>query len=217
MPKRTRARRDEDKQQRRDDIIDAAERAISRHGLAEVNFGHIAKITRLSRSLIYVYFPTREDLIFAVCERALTSLKQRIETATLKKQSGLDQVIAMSRAYYAFSEEEPLYFNVISDSEAKGIDPNCTSPSHETATARAKDVLGFVAAAVKRGMQDKSISTRIGDPLLSTMAVWAFTHGLIQLSTGKKHLLEEDFGLQTKQLVEQGFRLLRISLAGPKA
>jgi AcrR family transcriptional regulator len=109
-----RARRDEEKEQRRLTIIEAAERVVAKRGWAETNFGEIAEVTRLSRSLIYVYFPTKDDLLAALVERANKSLSKRFHQAVAEAKNGNDAIVRMGSAYYRFSKEEPFYFEIIS-------------------------------------------------------------------------------------------------------
>lgn len=213
MTKRRRARRTEDKQQRRDDILDAAERMIARHGLTNVTFGHVARKSRLSRSLIYVYFPTWEDLVYAICERGLKALQKRLEQAAQGNELGIDRILAMARAYKTFSEEEALYFKVISELEAKGSDPATMGKAEESTTECARQVLGLVAETVRHGIKDGSVRSQSNQPMLTALSVWAFTHGLIQISTTKRHMLEDDFNLSSGRLLNHGFQVLRNALS----
>ena len=89
------ARREEEKEERRQDILDAAERAIGKHGWEATNFGEVAKLARLSRSLVYFYFPTRDDLFHAVCERAMQDLERRFTKAITEHRKGLDQLLSL--------------------------------------------------------------------------------------------------------------------------
>jgi len=210
---RTRARRDEDKGKRREVILNAAEKVIAKVGLKGANFGAVAKQSRLSRSLIYVYFPKRTDLIHAVCERGLLVLQARFANAAERPAKGIDQVIAMARAYQAFSKEEPLYFSVIAELETYTIPPAEQNDIERELTDCGKLVLGLVAQAVKKGQDDGSISRECGDPMLAAVSIWAFAHGLIQVSTSKECMLKDDLGVSAAAMTEHGLRLLRRSLA----
>ena len=209
---RTRARREEDKGKRREVILNAAEKVIAKLGLKGANFGAVAKQSRLSRSLIYVYFPKRSDLIHAVCERGLLVLQTRFANVALGSAKGIDQVIAMARAYHVFSKEEPLYFSVIAELETYAIPPPEQNEIERGLTDCGKQVLGLVALAVKKGLGDGSVCPDCGDPMLSAVAIWAFTHGIIQVSTSKACMLEDDLGVTANDAMEHGFRMLRHSL-----
>src|SRR3954466_7891413 len=85
-----RARRDEEKEQRRLTIIEAAEQIVAKRGWAETNFGEIAEASRLSRSLIYVYFPKKDDLLSALVDRANQSISKRFRQAADEAKNGAD-------------------------------------------------------------------------------------------------------------------------------
>jgi len=213
MKNQTRARREEDKGKRREMILNAAEKVIAKHGLKGANFGAVAKRSRLSRSLIYVYFPKRSDLIHAVCERGLLALRTRFVTAAAETKRGIDQVIAIARAYHIFSKEEPLYFSVIAELETYTIPPADQNEIERDLTDCGKQMLGLVATAVKIGLEDGSISPKSGDPMLSAVSIWAFTHGVIQVSTSKECMLKDDLGVTATDMMEHGFGMLRQALA----
>jgi AcrR family transcriptional regulator len=208
-----RARREEDKDKRRDAILNAAEKVIAKVGVKGANFGAIAKASRLSRSLIYFYFPTNGDLIEAVCERGATDLRNRFLKEVSSHKKGLDQVMAMARAYLKFAREEPLYFSVIAGNEAGTLPTTPTNDSERELTDTGKEVIGLVAQSVERGQKDGSISRKCGDPLIVAVSIWGFTHGLIQVTTANKCMIEQELSLEPSTVVEHGFGMLRQGLA----
>jgi AcrR family transcriptional regulator len=206
-------RRDEEKEMRRQDILDAAERVIAQHGWDGADFGKVAQRARLSRSLVYFYFPKREDLFHAVCERGLMDLEKRFATVMTTRRKGLDQTMDLGQAYHAFAREQPLYFNLIAQFQGKELDPLCQSDTEGAANARGERCVGTLVQAMANGIKDGSIRKTIGDPRPAAVALWAFTHGLIQIASRREAMLKENFHLNTAQMVEHGFRLLRDALA----
>lgn len=62
----TTARREREKQQRRESIVDAAEKLFFSKGYDDVSLDDIAQEAELNRATIYLYFENKEDLCFAV-------------------------------------------------------------------------------------------------------------------------------------------------------
>ena len=207
-----RERREEEKEERRQAILDAAEEVIARDGWEATNFGEIAKRARLSRPLVYVYFPTRDELFHALCRRGLRELERRFAAAA-GARNGLEAVMAIGRAYHRFSKDRPLYFTVLSDLQAREVDPADQEPNEAEAHAHGRTCLTHVAEALVRGVADGSIRRSIGEPGPTAISVWAFTHGLIQIASRKEAMLRQDFGLTAAKAMEHGFTLLRGSLA----
>ncbi len=208
-----RARRDEEKEERRQAILDAAEKVIARDGWEATNFGEIAKRARLSRSLVYFYFPARDDLFHAVCGRGLTEMEKRFAAALASARTGLEQVMAIGRAYYQFSLDEPLYFKMLADYQGRDLDPENESANEAEAHGHGRNCLTMVGQALGQGLADGSIRKSIGDPRPTAVSVWAFTHGLIQIASRKEAMLKADFGLSAAKAMDHGFALLRGSLA----
>lgn len=209
-------RREEEKEKRRQSILNAAERVIAKKGWEDTHFGEIAKLTRLSRSLVYVYFPTKEDLFHAICERGLAIMENRFRAVVREEHSGLDQLLAIGLEYYAFSREEPLYFSLQSQFQAQEATETANTGVEAEAHLHGKKCLEMVARALGKGVADGSIRPSIGDPGVAALSIWAFTHGLILIASKKGAMLEKDFGLTSPQMMDEGFRLLRSSLSSSR-
>lgn len=104
-------RRTEEKERRRTEIVDAAERLYAEKGWDGVTMDQVAKSARLSRALVYVYFRDRDELMFAIGWRAMQVLRERFEAAAARHAKGFDQLLAIGRAYMAYAYEFPHYFD----------------------------------------------------------------------------------------------------------
>jgi TetR/AcrR family transcriptional regulator len=200
-------RRVEEKERRRAEIVDAAERLYAEKGWDSVTMDQVAKAARLSRALLYVYFRDRDELQFAIGERALKVLAERFVEAIARHARGLDQVEAIGRAYMVYANEFPHYFDVCARFQAHSmsIDPG----SNEGACAVAGDAaISVVVAAIRTGIADGSIRADIGDPMLFAVTLWAFTHGVIQLAMAKGSDLAR-LGISIPDFNEYTLSLLR--------
>ena len=106
-------RRLEEKDRRRNEILDAAESVAAIDGIDALTMDQVARKARISRALLYVYFNDKADLHFGLCERALALLLTRFEQAIARHGNGLEHIIAMGRAYVAFAAEFPVHFEAL--------------------------------------------------------------------------------------------------------
>jgi TetR/AcrR family transcriptional regulator len=200
-------RRGEEKERRRAEILDAAEALYAATGWDALTVDQVARSARLSRALVYVYFRDKEELLFAIGERAMRLLRDRFIAAAAGHTLGMDQVEAIGRAYMGYAFEFPHYFDFCSRFQAHSasIDPG----SHEGACQVAGDeVLGAVVQPIETGLRDGSIRPDVGDPKLFAVTLWAFTHGVIQLATTKGSELAR-FGIATADLSNYALGLIR--------
>jgi TetR/AcrR family transcriptional regulator len=177
-------RREEEKERRRAEILDAAEALYAKKGWDALTMDQVARSARLSRALVYVYFRDKDDLLFAIGERAVRLLLNRFEAAVAGTARGMDQVDAIGRAYMGYAHEFPHYFDFCTRFQSHSTDPD--PGTNEGACQTASDqLIGTVVQAIETGIRDGSIRADIGDPLLFALTLWAFTHGIIQIAMVK--------------------------------
>jgi AcrR family transcriptional regulator len=205
-------RRQEEKERRRAELIDAAERVALAVGWDALTMERVAREARLSRALVYLYFKDKEDLMHALVERALKLLAERFEAAVARHGSGLAQVSALGRAYVAYAQEFPHYFNVLARfqaHEAKAVEAG----SNEAACLCAGNrVHGITAAAIGRGIADGSIRADLGPPLLTALTLWGYMHGIVQIVKTKAEAIAAD-GFSTEALIDHAIRMAGLALS----
>jgi AcrR family transcriptional regulator len=200
-------RRGEEKERRRAEILDAAELLYAEKGWDAVTVEQVARSARLSRPLVYVYFRDKEDLLFAIGERAMLALHERFEAVRGGPLSGMAQVEAIGRAYMAYAHEFPHYFDFCSRFNSHSKSPDPTSNEGVCIVAGDK-AIGHVVQAIETGIHDGSIRPNIGSPVLLAMTLWAFTHGIIQVAMAKGEDLERH-GIAMADFGNNAFDLLR--------
>ena len=209
-------RRREEKERRRDEILDAAAAVAGESGLDAITMDQVARRARLSRALLYVYFVDRTDLLHGLCQRALDWLLDRFRAAIAAEPSGRDQLSAMGRAYIAFSLEHPVLFDVLARFEAaRPADIAAATPgSHLAACLAAGDAVHtLMTDALRTGIADGSIRPDVGSVDAVATVLWGFMHGVIQLTATKGALLERR-EVTAAELFEQAQALALQSLRG---
>ena len=81
-------RRVEEKERRRAEILDAAEALYAKEGWDLVTVDQVARGARLSRALVYVYFKDKEEILFAIGERAMGLLRDRFIGGLRRSKAG---------------------------------------------------------------------------------------------------------------------------------
>jgi AcrR family transcriptional regulator len=201
-------RREEEKERRRAEILDAAEALYAKQGWDALTVDQVARSARLSRALVYVYFRDKEELLYAIGERASRLLRDRFIEAAASHALGLDKIEAIGRAYMGYAHEFPHYFDFCSRFQAHSV--SIAPGSHEAACRTLGDeVMGVVVQAIEVGKRDGSIRADIGESALFATTLWAFTHGLIQLAMAKGSELAARFGIAIPDLSNYAFGLIR--------
>ena len=205
-------RRQEEKERRRAEILDAAEVIAAKDSWDSLTMDQVARQARLSRALVYVYFKDKEDVLFGLGERAVNVLRQRFEEATARNRRGVDQVLAMGRAYIAFSQEFPVYAEVMARCEMVSQDAQGLEPNQQACHVGGQAVRGLIEAGLATGIGDGSVRSDVGDAKTVGWVLYGFTHGVIQLAGIKANVLAEE-GIQARDLMEQALLMCVRSIA----
>jgi AcrR family transcriptional regulator len=202
-------RRQEEKDRRRAEIVDAAEALYAETGWDAITMDQVARRARLSRALLYVYFRDKNDLHMALVERSLEALRARFVAAREGRPTGIAEVEAIGRAYLAFSVETPHYFDACARYQAHA--PNEHQPGECPSNEAACEAAGYgvhsvIVDSLNRGVADGSIRADLGDPFVTALALWAFTHGMIQIAATKAGQIAHG-GASVQGFIEHGLDL----------
>jgi TetR/AcrR family transcriptional regulator len=204
-------RREEEKERRRAEIVDAAESLYSDLGWEAATIDEVARRARLSRALVYVYFKDKSDLHFAIVDRALRALRERFVAAAEQHETGLEKVQAIGRAYVAFSREVPHYFSACSHFQAHQSATDREAANEQAALQASQRVHEVLVAAIELGIKDGTIRNDVGDPVMTAISLWGFTHGIIQITASKTAELK-GLGIDVPALVHHSFAFLTSAL-----
>lgn len=205
------ARRHEEKDRRRTEILDAAELVAAREGIEAFTMDQVGREARLSRALLYVYFHDKADLTAALCERALRELHGRFVAAAGSAGRGIDQVRAIGSAYVAFASERPVRFELLARLEAREP-PAGPPPANLQACLAASDrVHDVLLQALAAGMADGSITRQAGEPNTVALSLWALMHGVLQVARLKAAVLAGR-GVSATGLVDQALAMATTAL-----
>src|SRR5437867_6832377 len=106
-------RQERDREAVRRAILDAARDLFVREGYANVSIRKIAERIEYSPAAIYGYFPSKDDIFFALAEegfRLLAEPGERARQEAAAEASPLDRIRTRFWRLYQFSREYPQYF-----------------------------------------------------------------------------------------------------------
>lgn len=207
-------RRREEKDRRRDEILEASAAMAAEHGMAAVTMDQVARKARLSRALLYVYFRDKEDLLLGLADRAHDMLHDRFAEICVKRQTGLKMIQGMGRAYVAFAEESPAYFEALSCFAAHEPDRKDKHSNAARCMQNGDRIHSLMVQAIETGIDDGSIRPDVGSPSLLAITLWGLMYGIIQIIATKGEMLTQK-GASSKQLIENALAMATRALEKP--
>ncbi|KAF5073529.1 Bacterial regulatory protein, tetR family [anaerobic digester metagenome] len=106
------SRREREKEQRRRDIMDSAEKLFFEKGYDDVSMNDIAGDVELSKATLYLYFDNKVALFFAVVLRGTGIMLAMIQDEVRKFKTGIEQIHAFTDTYFKFAQNYPNYLEL---------------------------------------------------------------------------------------------------------
>ena len=213
----TAERREREKEQRRNEIIDAAEKIFFSKGMPQATMEEVADEAELSKGTIYIYFKNKEDLYLAIILRGLAILEDMFEQASASCERGLDKTEAIGRAFFGFCNTHPNYFQAMLYFESSGEPAEGQVEAGYATECQAQSVriLELCGEAVQVGIDDGTLRSDL-DPVMTAMTLYGMSVGLFQIVCMKKNMLEEEHQLDPEELIEYFFEFVMHSLKAPE-
>lgn len=99
MGVRQRAIQAEDKRERHDAILDAAERVLGGSPQQAVGVAAVAHEAGLAKGTVYLYFPSKEELLLAVHERRIDGFFRDLDRLVAQPSIDFDAVFGLTRRH----------------------------------------------------------------------------------------------------------------------
>lgn len=189
------ARKQKDKQNRRDLILQKAEEIMTAKGLSGLNLDLVAAETGLAKGTIYLYFKSKEDILSFLAAKAITLLYKEFEKVAHSKREPVDQLRELVQVNYRFYSKHPLYYDFVSLYEAN----NLFAQSAEMKAA--SEALIILVSQMAENAKAKGQLHAGIDPKLFTLCLWGMTVGIMQLVKVRGEALRKEHHLSAKKLL----------------
>ncbi|KAA3653471.1 MAG: TetR family transcriptional regulator [Calditrichaeota bacterium] len=199
-------RKEREREQKRNDIIDAAERLFFSKGFGNTTMDEVAKEAEFSKGTLYLYFKSKEDLYLAITIRGLALLEESFRKAIQIGRTGLEKVKNIGEAYLEFASKYPDYFNAMIYYESNELDLQDAESNAQACEMQGMKTLQVVVEAVMIGMQDGSIRDDL-DPMLVATVLWGNSTGIITITTLRGEHLREQHGMNIEDVVATSFEM----------
>lgn len=108
----TKERKQQEKEQRQQLILDAAQHLFIEEGFSKVSMRNIAEATEYSATAVYHYFKDKNELLYALQNRAFERLAQQA-APVVEITSPVERLRALGHLYLRFAAENPELFDLM--------------------------------------------------------------------------------------------------------
>lgn len=168
-----RNRLQEDKENLRQEIMDAAREMFVAEGYKDVSMRKIADKIGYSATTIYLYFKDKNDLLHQICEQTFARLAQNINAIYRLSDNPLEKLRSGLREYIYFGLKHPSQYEIV-----------FITPLPVESASGFEESNGAVAFGTLRSVISECIEANLlrhNDVELFSQTLWAGIHGVTSL------------------------------------
>lgn len=206
-----RQRREREKNQRIQSILDAAKKVFSSKGYLKSTMDEIAMAAEVTKPTIYLYFKTKDDLILSLMQPLTNDIRQSLETLEKKLLSGKindgkSLMNGIFRAFYHGYQSSPETFRVVQLFQQQGLMGELRPEARSALIDRGRVNFDVTRRMLTKGMEMKLIK-KVNVCAMADV-IWGLMVGIIQLEDfkadeQKDHRLKKNtLGLAERLIVE---------------
>jgi len=184
-------RRERERQEIRQSILSAARQIAIEEGWQAVTTRKVAERIEYSQPTIYEYFDNKEAILMALLSQGFEQVLSAMRSAKAQHEQPEAQLLAMSRAYWAFAFRCPELYQVM-----HGL--GGVSFSHAETPADARAIFALLRETLQSWIQTNHVVMEEPDAAID--AIWGLVHGLITLAMMGRIAQGEQ---RAKQIMEQ--------------
>ncbi|MBN2283890.1 MAG: TetR/AcrR family transcriptional regulator [Deltaproteobacteria bacterium] len=180
-------RKEREKKERRQKILEAAEKHFSKKGFSRTTMGDIANDIELSPSTLYLYFSNKEELHAALSLKFLENLIEEFDEREKNAEKDPEKrILAIKESLYTLYEYDPLIFMNIFHFQTSEVYKNIS----EELITQIKDL---ASRAIRFMSQNYEDGVHMGvfkemEPIVFADIIWSLFSGLVIWEESKSAL-----------------------------
>jgi AcrR family transcriptional regulator len=195
----------------RNNIIDAAKKLFQRKGFDKTTMDDIAKKADYSKSTIYVYFKSKDEIYNSIICEYMTLLRDTLDS-TIKSIEGFAECyFAICKKIVEFQENYPMYYeSLLGKIDVSNINLEQNSIVSEIYRV-GEEINQIISNLLKRGIDKNFLRTDI-EILPTVFYLWSSISGIVSMSGNKKQYFKARMGLNKQDYLDYSFRTLLESI-----
>jgi TetR/AcrR family transcriptional regulator len=207
-------RKEREKEQRRNAIIDAAEKIFFTKGMDNSTMDDVAEEAELSKGTLYLYFKSKEDIQFAICMRGAAILLDMMKERVSDEKSGYENLLTMAAVSVEFSERYRDYFHFFLFFQVADLETLNIGQAQIEKSIIEESPLKLVLECVNKGIEDGSIRSGI-PPDVFAATLWSQLLGVLIVGHYKSNIYRM-LGVDLNDIIKTHLELVSWGGAGAK-
>ena len=208
-------RKEREKERRREEILDAAQRVFVEKGLTTATVDDIAIAAELSKGTLYLYFESKEDIYIALMMRGLRLLYSMFNNIISVETSVVKILHRMEEAYTVFFNTQRNYFRMLDSAFRPNVHKEVSEEMRRTYTTESQKNWEQIIDLFNRGVREKKIRNDI-NPVDMAIIIWSNATTLMTRIDREGEIWQKERNIDLTKTLEASFQLLTDAILTPE-
>lgn len=184
-------------------IVEAAEALFLKNGVEATTMDMIAKEANYSKTTVYKYFESKQEIYYTVTYQSFVMQKKLLEEVIQQEQNFFDQYFSLCQEMVFFQKKHPLYFDTLLET----IDINSEIPILNDIYDIGEEINDILRQLLEKGVEDGMISSEIKFPEVIYI-LWSSIAGIITMANKKERYFTQTSDMSMTAFRNYGFKII---------
>ena len=200
-------RREREKSETRDKILDAARELFISEGYEGVSMRRVAEKIEYSPTAIYVHFKDKNQLFHELCSQDYARLAEVFQSSAMPIDP-VERLRQIGRTYIEFGVQHPNHYKFMFMTPHPPLEPD--DEERKKMGNPEVDAYAFLKWSVQQAISAGRLREELADAELVSQTLWAAVHGVISLNIAKC----TDAWVDWRPLQDRAETMLDVTLRG---
>jgi AcrR family transcriptional regulator len=204
-------RKEREKEHRKEEILDAAQRVFFEKGLIASTMDEIAEAAELSKGTLYLYYKSKEDLYLGVMMRGMEILYDMCKSVAISDNSTVLKLVGLIDAYKEFYSSNRSFFRMLNFFETSEFHKQVSDEMRQACTVQSGKLWELMSIVLNKGMEEGTLRAGF-NPVEITIIIWSSATALMLRNDGEGKGWKERKNIDLAHTLEVSNKLLLESL-----
>ena len=200
-------RKEREKEHRKEEILDAAQKVFFEKGLPTATMDEIADAAELSKGTLYLYYKSKEDLYLGVMMRGMQVLYTEYERLAASQDSPLQKIVKLSELYIDFFASNRNFFRMFHFLQMPQFHKQVSEEMQQYCGTETRRLWDIVIAIMKQGMETGILRSDL-NPIEIGIILWSSSTALMLRRDTEGERWKERFNIDMSHTLEVSNQLL---------
>jgi len=209
-------RKEREKEHRREEILNAAQKTFFEKGLQSATMDEIAEAAELSKGTLYLYYSSKEDLYLAVMMRGFEVLRGMMVETISKSSSTIEAIWELARTYLDFSKKHTNYFRMFHFFQNPSLHRQVSEDMMAQCNTRTGQLWSVFVEVFRKGIDEGVIRPDL-NPMECAVILWSSSDAILTRMDFEHERWKEQLNVDLTRVFFRSNALLLQSMLTEKA